>query len=378
MEKRVSNARRIDLIPQRLRDARILSELSIKEVAETMNITAQVLSMYELGRCSPSLEVFFKLKNMYGFPTRFYTKPYSKNVTRSQVYFRSFSTATKTKRELALKQAELVTSEVIPVLVDKVRFPSVDSLFVKIKQSHRVEKIRDMDYWAKVIRKAWKLDMNPIRNLTRELEKRGVIVITMEFDDKIDGFSFWEGDRPFIFVNKNTTAVRLRMSIAHELCHLFFHEAEDIREKFKVLEAEAKYFASAFLLPDIAFSDDVCSTSFNANALFLLKAKWLTSLAAMVVRCEHLGLVTEERILYLQKQISRKHWRKIEPDDDEYVCEKPVLLKQAIEFLVDRALLCKEQILEEIPLDTVFISKVCMLPNDYFSRDDTLIKSLYS
>ena len=59
-------------IPQRLRDARIETDKTIKEVAELLGISAQALSMFELGRCAVSPEMFFRIKNIYGFPISLY------------------------------------------------------------------------------------------------------------------------------------------------------------------------------------------------------------------------------------------------------------------------------------------------------------------
>lgn len=361
----------IEIIPQRLRDARIAANRTIKDVAQEIGVTAQVLSMYELGRCNPSMEIFFKLKNLYNLPAKYYTKPYKENIGRSQVYFRSFSSATKGMREISLKKAEWLSREIVCFLKGKIKFPEVDELFSKIKKSINVEKKRDVEILAKIIRREWGLGLTPIGNLTRELEKRGVIIVIMDLDDKIDGFSFWEEERPFVFVNKNNGAIRLRMSIAHELCHLFFHEAEDVEKHNKDLEVEAKRFASALLMPDSSFAKDVCSTSLEQ--LFYLKPKWKTSVASMVMRCEQLGLANEFRITYLQKQISRKHWRKEEPDDHDYEHEKPIVLKQAIELLVDRKAITKEELLDSFGLDSDFIEETCALDKGYLNRDDRLV-----
>lgn len=361
----------VKIIPQRLRDARIAAGRTIKDVAEEIGVTAQVLSMYELGRCNPSAENFFKLKNLYALPVKYYMKPYKDNLGRSQAYFRSFAAATKGKREIAFKKSEWFSSEIVLFIKNKIKFPVVDSLFDRIKQSLPVEKKRNVEVLAKVIRREWGLGLEPIGNLTRELEKRGVIVAVIDLDDKIDGFSYWEDDRPFIFANKHNSAVRLRMSIAHELCHLFFHEAEDVENHHKSLETEAKHFASAFLMPDVSFSKDIYSTSLE-NLLYL-KPKWKVSVASMVMRCEQLQLANELRLTYLQKQISRKHWRKEEPGDAEYDSEKPILLKQAIQLLIERKIMTKMQLLEEFSLNMQFIEEACALPEGYFNEEDNLV-----
>lgn len=366
---------KIRCIPQRLRDARVASGKTIKEVAEDLKISAQALSMFELGRCNPSAELFFKLKNMYGLPMSYYNKPYNNSINRSTVYFRSFSAASKRKRDIAEKKAEFISQETVGFMEGKIKFPPVDPLFYKIKQSISIEKKRDPEVWAKVIRREWGLQNLPISNLIRELERRGVIVIVISIDDMVDGFSYWENNRPFIFVNKHNTAVRLRMSIAHELCHLFFHEGEDAAALHKEKENEAKLFASAFLLPANAFADDVYTTSLEQ--LLYLKSKWLVSVAAMIMRCSQLDLISEERYIYLQKQLSRKHWRKIEPYDEEIEQEMPILLKQAMELLVNKNIISKVDLINQIALDSNFLEESCSLRKGFFENEDNLVQASF-
>ena len=99
----------------------------------------------------------------------------------------------------------------------------------------------------------------------RFIFNNGVVVSVVPMDNEVDGFSYWQDGRPFIFVNQSNTAVRLRMSIAHELCHLFFHEEADVEQDLKQLENEAKLFAGAFLLPEKALVDDLYATSRARN-----------------------------------------------------------------------------------------------------------------
>lgn len=359
-------------LPQRLRDARIACGKTIKEIANEVGISAQALSMFELGRCNPSAQMFFKLKNMYKFPISFYNKPYERFINRDAIYFRSFSVATKKKRNIALKRAELISQEIVGFINGKIEIPPVDSLFKKIKDSISIENNRDPELWAKIIRREWNLKDLPISNLIRELERRGVIVIVLSMDESVDGFSYWENNRPFIFVSKNNTAVRLRMSVAHELCHLFFHEGEDAEFAHKEKENEANLFASAFLLPKTSFTQELYTTS--PDNLLYLKSKWLVSIAAIIMRCYKLDLISEDKYIYLQKQISRKHWRKTEPYDNEIEAEKPVILKQAIELLVNKNVISKSNIINQIGLNAEFIEESCSLKKGFLDTEDNLVQ----
>ena len=351
-------------IPQRLRDARIADGKTIKEVAEALGISAQVLSMFELGRCKVSVEMFFRLKNMYNMPNSFYGTQYMDNVARSTVFFRKFSAATKRKREQALKQSDFISCNIIKFFEGKIKFPAVDGLFDEIKTSVNIEKKRDPELWAKLIRRKWNMGTNPISNLIRDLERRGIIVVVMPMDNDVDGFSYWQDGRPFIFANKNNTAVRLRMSIAHELCHLFFHEEEDVERELKRVEDEAKAFAGAFLLPEAALHNELYMGSLEQFRY--LKSKWRVSINGIVMRAKQLFLIDDNRYTYLQTQISRKKWRKREPEDDVIEQEQPVLLSQAIRLFIDDRIMTRDEMIEGIGLSGRFIESHCSLPNGYF------------
>ena len=353
-------------IPQRLRDARIADGKTIKEVAGTLGISAQALSMFELGRCKVPVEMFFRLKNMYSVPSSFYITQYMDNTTRSTVFFRKFSAATKKKREQALKRADFISCNIVKFFGGKIKFPEVDGLFDEIKTSVNIEKKRDPELWAKLIRRKWNMGIGPISNLIRDLERRGIIVVVMPMDDDVDGFSYWQDGRPFIFVNKNNMAVRLRMSIAHELCHLFFHEEEDVERELKRVEREAKSFAGAFLLPGVALHNELYMGSLEQ--IRYLKSKWKVSISGIVMRMKQLFLIDDNRCTYLQTQISRKKWRKREPEDDIIEQEQPVLLGQAIRLFIDDGIMTRDEMIDGIGLSGHFIETHCSLPDGYFDH----------
>src|SRR5450759_3028895 len=96
-------------------------------------------------------------------------------------------------------------------------------------------------------------DNDPIPNLTRAVERAGVIVVRMPIA-MVDhsGFSVWPDyavdGRPLIAVSGGESGDRMRFTIAHELGHLILHTAR-LNIEAKVAEIEAHRFAGAILLP---------------------------------------------------------------------------------------------------------------------------------
>lgn len=358
----------MEINPERLREARIAAGLSMKEVASRLSISPQALSLFELNRCRPMVEVFMQLVKMYGMPLRFYLNTSQASVD-GPVYFRKLSSATKGKRMSAKTKAQWFCRNIFKNISPVIQFPAVSPLFHTMDESLFSASPEEK---AEYVRRQWMLSDTPIKNMIRLLERHGIIVVVMPLDAEIDGFSFWFDGRPFIFINRENTAVRLRMSAAHELCHLLFHMARDVESEHKALEEEAASFAGAFLLPP-SFLSDV--SSFSLNSLLRLKPMWKSSLSSMVIRCHELEIIDDNRYSYLQTQISRKHWRKKEPDDDEYPQEYPVLMQQAISMMVDHDYCTKQELLENLALPAGFVEETCHLPKGYFSTDDQTIIS---
>ena len=54
-------AKQTHIINTRLKDARIVNGYTAKEIAESIGISPQALSLYELGKSTPPPEIFNKL-----------------------------------------------------------------------------------------------------------------------------------------------------------------------------------------------------------------------------------------------------------------------------------------------------------------------------
>ncbi|WP_159196936.1 ImmA/IrrE family metallo-endopeptidase, partial [Klebsiella pneumoniae] len=117
---------------------------------------------------------------------------------------------------------------------------------------HQIEEI------ASKLREHWGVGISPIQDLTKRIEKSGVIVTRFEIGyDDMDGSSAWINDRPFIFIAADKdNYFRSRFDISHELGHLIMHKnltQEDKKVRFDLLEEQAHYFASCLLFPPNAF-----------------------------------------------------------------------------------------------------------------------------
>ena len=75
-------------------------------------------------------------------------------------------------------------------------------------------------------------------------------------------------------------------------------------------------------------------------------------------------------MIYIQKQISARRWRKNEPFDDEWPCEEPIVLRTAVNMLVDRGDFSKEDFSSILRFPALDIEEICSLPEGFLSESE--------
>ncbi len=206
------------------------------------------------------------------------------------------------------------------------------------------------------------------------IESKGVVTCRYEIEgERIDAFSFWNGERPFIFIaSEKEAGVRVRFDAAHELGHLILHrwiEQEEISDPkiLKRIEWEADRFAGAFLLPKKSFPNEFYTP--RLDAFLDLKRRWGASIQAMVYRCKDLELIDDAQFTNLYKQISFRRWRAKEPLDDPNVIriEQPRMLQKAALMLLESGKKHSEEICAEIALNPRIIAAFWNISPELFT-----------
>lgn len=152
-----------------------------------------------------------------------------------------------------------------------------------------------------------KLD-TPIENVVKVMEQNQILIIDVNFNtDLVDGFSYWIGDIPVIFVSRNISGDRQRFTILHELGHIILHK-NYFNEQ---MEAEANYFASEFLLPESGIKQDL--NYITLEKLANLKIKWKASMSAILMRAKDLQVINDYIYKTLFINMSKSGYRKVEP-----------------------------------------------------------------
>jgi Zn-dependent peptidase ImmA (M78 family) len=166
---------------------------------------------------------------------------------------------------------------------------------------------------ARELRVAWRLPRGPIVDLTQTLEDAGVIVVPTDFGvDGIYGLSIHEhrtGLPPIMFVSAQSSADRVRFTMAHELGHMIMHHHIAIPPEQS--EDEADEFASEFLMP----AEDIRSqlSGLNLERLAQLKAHWRVSMQSLVVRAHALEKISPSQYRRWFQTFNRLGYKLQEP-----------------------------------------------------------------
>lgn len=370
------------LIPARLLEARLAMMITQTELANRIGVSRQAVSSYEAGTKFPEAETMRAIARELEQPVAFFTRgelpsfgPASAN------FFRKVGPDTKRRNVACDKFADWLGQTAF-IFDNVVNYPGVDlpSFEPSSPSSNRYteEEIEDI---AEKVREHFGLGLGPISNVVRLLESRGVIVSRVAIKgEKIEAFSFWRGQRAFVFLaSDKDSAARSRLDAAHELGHLCLHRwvgAEEIEnpKTLKEIEREADRFAGAFLLPRKSFPNEIYSP--RLMAFLDLKQRWKVSIQAMVYRCKTLGIFDEQQTTNLYKEISRKNWRTKEPFDGEggLPMEQPLLLAKVAEMVLAAGKIKSDELRSALGLSPEWIERLTGLPPGALSRPDAEVE----
>lgn len=361
------NNSNIKVIPYRIKQARISRGYSMAELADLVGVSKQAISQYEQGKHEPSYSILNSLSAILKYPYSFFIKPLpEKQSASSPVFFRSRKSATK-KSLNASREKIKIFGEIHSYLSTYVEFPEVILPKIKYEDNDTPLDNQTIEFYTSALRKKWHLGNKPIENLIDAIQVNGISVTKTQLRlKKIDAFSVWYNSKPYIFLSSDKNSnVRTRFDMAHELGHLIMHAdyfQDDELDTALVndkLEDEANRFAGALLLPKEEFSKDVRSTSIDF--FIQLKKKWKVSIAAMINRCETLGLFSSNQIKYLKDQMSKRVYWNREPLDSEMPIEKPFAHKQAVKLLLENNIITPSSFINAVGCNADELESYCFL-----------------
>jgi Zn-dependent peptidase ImmA (M78 family)/transcriptional regulator with XRE-family HTH domain len=317
------------MIGERVRHARDFCGLTQDGLAELAGVPQGRISEVEAGRDgSPKADVVAAIARATSFPVEFFYLGPLPDLPDGN--FRRLKRGkTRVTRQVRAQARQIV--EVVQRAEPLLTMPPVHIKPVRIVGSDDIEGIA-----ASVREDAGVGYFDPIPNLTRAVERAGVVVAAFagEIPDHF-GFSAWPDfgfdGRPIVVFAANDPGDRQRFTIGHELGHLILHSPlrQDELESRRA-EAEANEFAGALLLPrEVAM--EAMRPPLTLHTLAQVKATFGVSIAMCIERAHGLKLISDERHLSLRKQLTGRGWHRHEPV--EVPNETPVLIRRILELV---------------------------------------------
>lgn len=349
-------------IPSRLTEARTAQSETMRALSEKCGLSPTSISAYESGTRVPTSRSILSVAHALEMPFEYFISERAFPIkAKGAVFFRSQASTRTRKEQDKRKQFASWSYEVLTWLGQFVKLPAPD--LPDFHLSHEPMEEYEIEEIANKLRSHWELTYGPISNIVTLLENKGIFVIRQPAGTKkLDAFSRVLNGRPVIFLStEKSSSVRSRFDAAHELGHLILHQhltQHEIseRETLNRIEREANAFASAFLMPEETFSRDLIGVTLNS--LQLLKKRWLVSIQALIMRCEHIGAIDYEQKKRLLIQVSSRGWRKKEPLDNIIPIEQPRLAKNIWSLMLENSLINESTILDELKLPKKFIANI--------------------
>ena len=320
----------------RLETLRHIHGLTQRDFGLQLEINQSQLSRIERGDSPLTAELAHAASEKFGEPISFFEVPTSAVNLGPAAFRRKSSTkAAERDRIMALFRE---ASRIFATVGEESGYREAQIL--------RDLRGADADAAARQFRSAAGLDgVQPVRNLTRLLERLGIGIVT-ELDDAqhaqdradVSGLTMptSRNARPLVALASVGRGDVQRMTIAHEVGHLVLdQDAPSISCSTRSPQEKSAFdFGGALLLPRRVVTDRITERSTFRDYLEL-KAEYGISAAAIIKRAQTLDVISADRARILQIQHSSRGWRFDEPV--EVAAEKPLLLRQALKQAYPKA-----------------------------------------
>lgn len=353
-------------IPERIREAREARGLSGETLAEAIGVSRQAVAQFETGQASPAGETMSRIIGITGQPISFFTTLPPRAGEPRSPFFRSLKRMEQHHRRRIVRRMQWAGD--IGALIERfIDLPTVDFPDFEFDVGTGDEDVIELA--AEKLRDHWGLGRGPIRNLGAVLEAHGILLVRERVDcADMDAVSCWIGGRAIVLLSDEVVSgPRDLFNLAHELGHLLLHpDVEVSSANLDMIEKQAHRFASAFLLPRDTFSREVLGSSL---AYFTsLKGRWGVSIVAMAYRCRDLGLLSDNQFSYLFRQMNVKRIRKVEPLDDRFPVNRPMVLAEGLRMLVEHGVHTRSQIETSLGLNLRDVEAVAGLQQGYLDQ----------
>ncbi len=312
---------------------RLKKNMSKKELAESIGVSAMAITHYENGDRKPDMTIIKSMAKVLGVKVADFLNSRNQNLVFAHGEFRKGSKLAGSQQEYICENVEEYMSRfysVIDILGGEV-LPEAPIV-------HKILLTTSAEIDAKEMRKYMGISsFGPVGNLVQLLENSGILVYACDMDsDAFSGMNGLVNGRPYIIYNKNMSPERIRSTIAHEMAHFIFIWPDDMDEK--EIENRATAISGAFLFPEADAKRElgIRRTRISKDMTLICK-EYGISMYLLVKRASLCHIVTESLAKDFYIKAGQCGWKKNEPVWSEM--EEPFLF----EMLVFRAV-CEREI----------------------------------
>lgn len=304
------------LFSERFKSARILSGLSLQDVADALNkkVTRQAIYRYEKGEVLPDSETLDALSRVFKVRPDFFFR--ETKVEIGAIEYRKINISSKEENRIQEQ-----TKDYLSRYIEIEEILGIQSEFVNpLKGFPRVSEYTHVNEAANLLREKWDLGSNAISNIPELLEDKGIKVIKLDADGNFDGLQTMANTNiPVIAFNERqmNKKDRIRFTLLHELAHLLL--SFDDRLTHKEIETLCHQFAGAMLLPESIIKIELGQfrNRLSINELGNIKKQYGISLQAIVLRAHVCGIVNANFTRQFFVMMKENGWKIDEPIDYE-------------------------------------------------------------
>lgn len=280
------------MLGRNIKKYRMLSGLSLRQMAEHLDVSHQTIKKYEDEKLMPSSQRLIEIAKLLNVNIGDLLNTYSVPKLKFE-NFRKQSKLSKTKE----KGLYMLISDEIAKYIEILDLANEMYSFDKTKWSFDVNSINDIENIAIKVRKILGVsDECALDNLTDKLEDNNFLILEIDYEEKFDGFCEYVDNLAFIILSSKGYE-RNRFTLAHELAHLILKFEEKLNDK--EIEHYCDYFASCLLMPKVAmkkeleFRNNSITRNVSINEIILIAKEYKVSLNAVIMRLNDLGIIDD-------------------------------------------------------------------------------------
>lgn len=306
-----------NIFSERFKSARLLSGLSLQEVADSLKkkVTRQAIYRYEKGEVVPDSNTLEELSTLFNVRPDFFFR--TTQVKIGKVEYRKLKIPAK-----EVSRIEEQTKDYLSRYLELEEILAIKTEFVNpLKDFPKVENYPNINTAANLLREEWKMGTNAISNIAELLEDQHIKILKISARDEFSGLQTYANNNiPVIAYNERQVHKkdRIRFTLLHELAHLLLKFDND-RLTPKQIETLCHQFAGAVLLPERVIKQELGEfrNRLSIDELGNVKKQYGISMQAIVMRANVCGIVNHNYTRQFFDMMDHNNWRIDEPVDYE-------------------------------------------------------------